>query len=175
MLKRWLGIGAGALAALTAACDGAPTTQQVYIKDQGVLSYLQYAAVQGPMLVVVHGNPFVTSKPFLDEVVAAELEASVTYLKGVHFTTDPALAFKPEYRIILVLGGTATVDGNRLCAGDPPALDEKADPIRMTAVFCHRDDMFSWVSGSIGARSTPEDDRFRSWIRLIGRDLLNPG
>lgn len=175
MLKRLLGLGAGAIAALTAACDGAPMTQQVYINEVGVRSYLQYSASPGPLLVVVHGNPFVTSKPFLDGIVAKELEASITYLRGARVTADPELASKPEYRIIMVLGAHKAVDGNVLCAGQPPVLDPEADPMRMVTVFCRKDEVISLVRGSIGAQASPEDKRFRDWLRQIGRDLLTPG
>ncbi len=174
MLKRWLGIGVGALTALTAACDGAPMTQQVYVKGNGVISYLRYAAAEGPMLVQVHGNPFVTSKPYLDGVVAKEFEDTITYIRGVHLTTDPEKAFRPEYRIIVVLGAHKALDGQSLCDGEAPRMDTEADPMRMVAVFCRKTELLSWVNGSIRPDSSPDDTRFRNWLGQIGRDLINP-
>lgn len=175
MLRRLLGLGAGALAALTAACDGAPMTQQVYVNERAVGNYIQYSASPGPLLVVVHGNPFVTSKPFLDGIVAKELEASITRIANAHLTADPELAAKPEFRVILALGAHKAVDGDALCAGEPPRLETGADPLLMVAVFCRKAEMISMVRGSIGAQASPEDKRFRNWMRQIGRDLFTPG
>lgn len=175
MLRRLLGLGAGAVAALTAACDGAPMTQQVYVNDHAVGNYLQYSSSPGPLLVVVHGNPFVTTKPFLDGIVAKELEASITRVGNAHLTTDPELAAKPEYRVIMVLGAHKAVDGDALCAGETPRLEPEADPLRMVTVFCRKTEMISLVRGSIGPQSSPEDKRFRDWVRQIGRDLFVPG
>lgn len=175
MLKRWMGVGAGALAALVAACDGAPKTQQVYFKDPGVREYLQWATIEGPMLVEVHGNPFPTAKPFLDHVVAEELEASITYIAKVRLTTERALAVHPEYRVIVVMGAHKALDGQTLCVDTPPRMDPGADPMRMVAVFCRREEMLSLVHGSIRIGDSPDDKRFRDWIGQIGRDLLNPG
>jgi len=175
MFKRLFGLGIGALATLTAACDGAPMTQQVYYKEHGVLSALQYAASEGPLLVRVFGNPFVTSKDYLDGVVASELEKTITYIRGVHLTTDPSLAHRPEYRVLMVLGSHKAQDGNALCRGEEPRLDPTADPIRMLAVFCRKDERLSEVDGSIAAAAAPDTERFRNWIGQIGRDLLVPG
>ncbi len=175
MLKRWLGLGAGALAAITAACDRAPTTQQVYINDRAVGNYVQVSASPGPLLVVVHGNPFVTSKPFLDEIVAGELQASITFLRGARVTPHEELAARPEFRILMVLGAHKAVDGNALCAGETPRLDPGADPMRMVSVFCRKGEVVSLVRGSIGAQASPDDKRFRAWLRQIGKDLLIPG
>ena len=174
MLKRWLGIGIGALTALTAACD-APMTQQVYIKGNGVISYLRYAAADGPMLVQVHGNPFGSNKAFLDGIVAKELEDTITYINGVHLTTNPEKALRPEYRVIMVLGAHKALDGQSLCVGEAPRMDAEADPMRMVAVFCRKEEMLSLVHGSIHVGASPEDERFRNWLGQIGRDLLNPG
>lgn len=175
MFKRLLGLGVGALSALTAACDGAPMTQQVYYKEHGVLSSLQYAVAEGPLWVQVAGNPFVTSQDFLNHQVTTELEKTITYIKGVHLTTDPAQAFRPEYRIVMVLGAHKALGGNTVCAGDAPRLDLSADPIRMIAVFCRKDELLSEVNGSIAASASPDSPAFRSWIAQIGRDLLVPG
>lgn len=174
MLKRWLGLGVGALTALTAACDGAPMTQQVYYKGTGVTAYLQYAVTDGPLLVQVHGNPFVTSKPFLDDIVAKELESTITYIRGVRFTTDAEKAFRPEYRIIVVLGAHKALNAQSLCDGQAPRMDIEANPMRMVAVFCRKDELLSEVNGSIRTGASPEDQRFRNWLGQIGRDLINP-
>jgi hypothetical protein len=45
----------------------------------------------------------------------------------------------------------------------------------MVTVFCRKTEMISLVRGSIGAQSSPEDKRFRDWVRQIGRDLFVPG
>ncbi len=175
MFKRLLGLGVGALSALTAACDGAPMTQSVYIKPQGVMSYLQYATTEGPMLMRVHGNPFVTSQGFLDQIVAHELESTITYIRGVRLTTDPAQAFRPEYRVIVVLGADKALHVENVCAGEEPRLDPTAAPSRMVTMFCRKDELLSEVRGSIGVSALPEDEGFRRWLREIGRPLLLPG
>ncbi|MGE4526981.1 MAG: hypothetical protein AB7D00_01330 [Rhodospirillaceae bacterium] len=175
MFKRLFGFGVGALATLTAACDGAPMTQQVYYKEHGVLSSLQYAASEGPLLVRVFGNPFVTGQDFLDQLVASELENTITYIKGVRLTTDPAAARRPEYRVLMVLGAHKAQDGEALCRGEEPKFDLTADPIRAVAVFCRKDERLSEVTGSVAAAASPDSERFRNWIGQIGRDLLVPG
>ncbi len=176
MFKRLLGLGVGALSALTAACDGAPMTQSVYYNQHSTRHYLQYATAGGPMLLRVHGNPFVTGKAFLDRIVAAELESTVTFIKGVRLTTDPELALHPEFRVIMVLGADKAVDANALCAGQDPRLDPpNTTPVRMVTLFCRKDELLSEVRGSIGPSASPEDEGFRRWLREIGRTLLVPG
>ncbi len=176
MFKRLLGLGVGALSALTAACDNAPLTQSVYYNEQSARHYLQYASAGGPLLVRVFGNPFVTGKDFLDRIVAAELESSITYIQGVQLTVDPAAALRPEFRVIVTLGADKAVDANALCAGKEPLLDPPGTkPVRMVAVFCRREELLSEVRGSIGPSASPEETDFRRWMREIGRTLLSPG
>jgi hypothetical protein len=176
MFKRLLGLGVGALSLLTAACDNAPMTQSVYYNQQSTLHYLQYATIEGPLLVRVFGNPFVTGKDFLDRIVVEELENSVTFIKGVKMTPDPERAFHPEYRMIVVLGADKAVDANALCAGNDPRLDPpNTVPVRLVAVFCRRDELLSEVRGSIGPSASPEDPGFRRWMREIGKTLILPG
>lgn len=176
MFKRLFGAGVGVLTALTAACDNAPSTLHVYAKTENLMNYVQSVSAGGPMLVQVYGNPYAGGKDALDAIVAQELENSMTpRLRGFHTTTDPQLAFRPEFRMILVLGAEKAQSGNALCEGIAPKLDLTADPVRMVAAFCFKSELLSQVNGSIGASNAPDGATFRQWVRQIGKELFQPG
>jgi len=171
MLKKLFGVGAAAISTLIAACDGAPTTQQVYRRHDNVLSFLQESSAKGPMLLQVHGNPFVTSQEYLNDILAKELAESVTSLRGFSLTTDPAQSASGNARLVVVMGAKKSQSASDLCEGAPIETSTD-DPIQSVAVFCIREDLYSEVRGSMKLSASPDDKAFRKWVSQIGRDLL---
>ncbi len=172
MLKKILGAGLAVVSTVVAACEGAPTTQQVYRRHEDMVSILQDASMKGPVLVQVHGNPFVTGEQHLDTVITEELKRAVPRIRDLEFTTDPAVAGNPKYRVVLAMGALESQPGDALCEANAEITTETVDPIRVVAVFCVDDTLYSEVRGSIKASASPDDKGFRKWVGQIGRDLL---
>lgn len=173
-LKRWLGLGLGCLSATLAACDGAPMSQRVYLGTAGVMESVRAAAAGSNLLVEVHGNPFAVGQEAVDAAVVETFQEALSGTAGVHMTSDPSQAARPDYRVVVVLGADPAQDGNALARGEIKPLRPKADPVELVAIFRYKTDVLSEVRGSIGRPGSPEDTTFRKWLWRVGRDLLPP-
>lgn len=130
-----------------------------------------YAGSRGPVLTIIHGNPFVADDERFRRAVLDELGRTPS-VRVTAYTTDPGLAFQPSTRLILAFDTAPNTDGNKLCAGEvpPPAPGEA---LTMLMVLCSDSRLLSEVGGRMARGEGADDPRFRQLIDLSFRMLID--
>ena len=172
-MRRRLSGWVAALCVLSiAACDQGPTVINSYSRGDALESLLVDASKNGPVFTEIYGNPFQEDKSAFDGVVIDQMSRALQE-RVVRFTTDSAAAPQPLFRIIVVFGGSVPLNGHRLCAGDTPDATPASDRVRVTAVACWREELWSEVTGHVPAKGRSEDDLFRQLCRQVVLVLLD--
>ena len=130
---------------------------------------LQYAGATGPVLAVVRGDPLERPGRVEDALRAANQGVSGL---DVAFTTDPALASRPDFKLVMLVNPDRPHDPAAACTvadddqsqymGTAPSAEAVvADPARPTllAVFCEEDRPIAGALGDIEVLG-PDDARY---------------
>lgn len=172
-----LGLAVFALGALS-ACAGTATVQPANVTSDYYTGIVQYIASRGGLPTEVSGNPFASS----DEQVHATVRDTMA---KSHFGQEfPFLAEKPQefsspYRMVVVLGSTASPAYHKLCAdagpkGGPRGGVTKADggEVRVAAALCAGDSMVTGTAGRVSGVRGPDDPGFISLIAQVTHELF---
>ncbi|MBI3445788.1 MAG: hypothetical protein HY055_10630, partial [Magnetospirillum sp.] len=148
MMKRLLSLGAAALAALLGGCGDGPSTVPGGYRSPATWSSFFAATSSGPLLLVVHGNPFALPAPELRAKVARAMEGAIP---ARPFTLTPAAesAPLPHIRVVVALGAPASLNAADLCVGKAVVAGAKAEGgrIEVLAAFCDGSALLSSVRG----------------------------
>ena len=119
---------------------------------------------EGPVRIVVRGNPFGMDEARRDALVSEAMAAGVSGL-GVRFTTYPEAA-APEPHLAVVLNPVEPVPAETACSAPDSVPTSPADEtLRVLAVFCEGDRAVHAVREE-AAVAGPTDRRFE---RLLWR------
>lgn len=130
--------------------------------------------------VVVYGNPFLDrgydGETFIETVLAAMQGQNPG--PATRFTARSSLNAHPDYRVMMLFNGAASVRADDLCAGagalaSSDGLGAKGE-VRILAAWCKEGSVLSEVSGWVEGVQAPTDRRFARLIAQVTRDLF-PG
>lgn len=183
-LRRIGGIGAALAAALTVVgCDEGPQTL-VDRRVDGVWSRAQGAMIDGPLPIIVQGQPFergpAADAALGDRIVAIMTEA-VTWTATPRFTSGPAVTAaatatgNAAYGVVMTFNGRDSLSGGDQCEGRSRGggpLDDGR--LRLKATFCAGATTLVTVSGRVAGADGPDSERFAAFIRQVTLDMLTP-
>ena len=158
------------MALLVGACAGEGRTKivrQPNVAFPNVSSLVRYAAADGAMPTVIHGNPFSGTQAQADQAVRAGLHMPGG-LPRAAFVTDAAAEAGEGLRLVLVFDpADATFDAKRMC-GDVRsiALGGSGNRAIIHASFCSGDKLIRGVL----ARTDPAEAMERGFERAL-RDI----
>lgn len=140
----------------------APRTTVRFRDPAGPAQRMQWAASRGPILAVIHHQPFPAEPPERFAAVAlGAMSRAIAEYRGLRFTTNPAEAGDRAFRVILAFDAPRTVAGSALCRSASPPC-QPGDGLTLLAVFCQEDRVLSEVYGSVGGAGLAlEAERFR--------------
>lgn len=123
---------------------------------------LEQQAEAGPVLAVLHGNPFTIPDSQLAGLVSRNMAEGVRGL-GVRFTSDPGRAGASDPRLVVVLNPLAasTICATRSASPTAPAGEE----LEIAAAFCRGDEPLRLVRTRAPVASAND----RSFQRLLWR------
>ena len=132
-----------------------------------------YATSPGPLLLEVRGDPFGDGPAALGRTIAAAMTAGIP-ARPFALTTTQANAARPNFRVVVVLGGAPSLDERAICAGhvavEPlKVLDGRVD---LTATFCDGQSLLSSVRGWVARIDGIDDRRFRLLLNQMARELM---
>ncbi len=102
-----------------------------------------------------------------DRVIAA-MDAQPGWFR-TNYTTRPGESARKLYRVSWVFGADGNTSLYTICAGSGAPADG-GDVV--LAGFCRGDRALSYLMGSLSGVASPEDPRFRNFIRVATRVLL---
>ncbi|RAU22974.1 hypothetical protein CU669_06250 [Paramagnetospirillum kuznetsovii] len=172
MMKRLISLGAAALASLVGGCGDGPSTVPGF-RSPATWSSFVYATNNGPLLLDVVGDPFASGSGDLRRVAVAAMAAGIPG-RPFTLTLDPAVAARPNFRIVLVAGAASDLDERAVCAGRAKAANIKIDGgrIDLIATFCDGDSLLSSVRGWVAKIGGADDRRFSLLLGQMTRDLM---
>lgn len=173
MLKRFLSLGAAAIASLATACEDGPATVGGTWRSPAAWSSMVYASSEGPLLVQVFGDPF-------DQGLAAWRAQVAEAMSGrligrpLAFTADPQAAPRPNFKVMLAFNPSKALSADDLCAGKPAFTQpETAGKITVLAAFCGGDGKpLATVQGWVAKIEGPADKRLGQLLGQVVRDLF---
>lgn len=151
-------------AALLGGCAGelvVPST----LRSSAAWSSMVYAAKDGPILVTVEGADAAAYA-----VSAAQAMTGAVMGYDTRFTADPAQAFRPRLRTVLVLD-PAAINDQAACQGRATTLPGDPGRLRVLAAFCSGGDVLAAASGAVGARG-PRDPAVAGLMRALAREIF---
>ena len=192
----WFATAAAALLMLggcvgTGGGSGGPMIS--YSSIEPIYNYQEasYAADGRDLEVVVLSNPFGeagVSDDALGDAVVGAMQGQPGWMV-TNFTTTPGESARPLYRVVWLIGVDAGTSLYRLCgptsginiagynvgAYTPSDAERAAPPkpgTKVIAAFCRRERMMTYLGASIGGITSPDDPRFREFIKTATRQLL---
>lgn len=173
MMKRLFSLGAAALAALVSGCGDGPATVPSGVRSAATWSSMVNATKGGPMLLVVHGDPFGLGAEDQGRRAAAAMSGAIPG-RPFAFTTLPQAAARQDIRVVVALGVVEGTDPRKLCSGAPPLSGPPAAGGRLdvVAAFCDGDGMLSGVRGWVAKVKDADDRRFHHLLGQVVRDLM---
>lgn len=170
MLKRLIGVGAAALAAVVSGCGDGPATVAGW-RSPAAWSSLVHATSKGPLLVEMHGTAFAMAAPdFRASVV--EAMAGGVFGRPTAFTLDPQLAPEPRYRAVLAFNAPASTDPRDLCRGQVATAVETPERVTVHAAFCDGASLLASIRGWVAKVESSDDPRFRRLVNQLTRELF---
>ncbi len=148
-----------------------PTITKGYEAGDVARSAWDFAGAHGPVLAVIHGNPFAGDEQAFQRKVLDLLDRA-TAQRVTRYTTDPAQAVQPKTRVVLIFDAPAGADGNAICAGRIPAT-APGDKVMLRMLLCSEDRLLSDVGGHIARGEDLDHPRFADLISLSLRTLIN--
>ena len=172
MFKRLLSLGAAVLAALVGGCGDGPSTVPGGYRSAATWSSFFSATASGPLLLVVHGNPFGMPSAQLGEQVAKAMEGAIP-ARPFRLTTQPEAASLPKIRVVVALGAPPALDAAELCAGKAVATGGRGagGRVELLAAFCDGTGLLSSVRGWVAKVDDAADPRFRQLLGQAMREL----
>jgi hypothetical protein len=172
--RDWLRFVAGVLAGFLAGCGDGPASNVSYKLGPQVWDFFVFAAKDGPVLVIVDGNPLGMDEDAQAEAVAASMGTAFSE-PFIRFTIDPAAAAHPEYRMIWTMNPAPGYDMNALCGPKRPASAPLSGRrLEMRVGFCQGDRLVSAVHGWMPAQdSGPDSADWRNLIAQMARQLVS--
>lgn len=173
MLKRLLSVGAAALAALGSGCGDGPATNAGW-RSPAAWSTMIYASAQGPLLLVVHGDPFgQDALGFRNRVAAAMTNQLIG--RPLAFTIDPQAAPQARYRVVLAFNPPDDTNPRSLCDGSVATAAAPRDRLTVHGAFCDGPDLLASVTGWVTGVKGDDERRFTQLLGQTVRDLFgNP-
>jgi hypothetical protein len=157
-----------------AACEERPTTV-VHHYVEGSWSLAQGVMKDGPLLVVVEGNPFAAPAPQLEARIVEIMTDSVSWTAIPRFTTDPALTSSNTLRIVITLNPLQGTGAHEQCTGQSHGGGPLPDGrIRIIGTFCDAASLLVTVSGRAGDATDLHNERVTALIRQMTLDMLSP-
>ncbi|MBL8701558.1 MAG: hypothetical protein JNK67_24475 [Alphaproteobacteria bacterium] len=133
---------------------------------------LSTAAAQGPVPLVVRGNPFGGAPAEIAGPTLAAMSRSPS-LQPVRLTTGDPGPRQVDYRIILAYGQPFVGAGGLCAAPDAPIAAEPT--LSATAAFCIGDKLLSTARGrSLDPVRGPDDPAFAAFLASLVDVLLPP-
>lgn len=171
-----------AAAILLAGCAGVTD-----IGDAGKIDYVRvdtaysradfaYGGAGRDLTTVILGNPFPNvSQADFDRAVTDRMQGA-HFGPATHFTTTPDESARPVYRVHMLWNGPLSANGNRLCDGTPLEGGGAAPDgrVRLVAAFCRSDRAATYLVGSIGDVTGPDDPRFLRFVQQVTMQLFPP-
>lgn len=172
--SRWGRVLAAGVAGFLASCGDGPASNVSYKLGPQVWDFFLFAAKDGPVLVIVDGNPLQIDEEVLAESVAASMETAFTE-PFIKFTTDRAAAGHPEYRMVWTLNPAPGYDMNAVCGERRPSTAPLSGRrLEMRVGFCQAGRLVSAVHGWMPARdSGPDSADWRNLIAQMARQLVS--
>lgn len=171
MIKRLVSLGA-ALAALVSCGGDGPSTVPGF-RSPATWSSFVYATNEGPLLLEVQGDPFGGGKAEMDETIARALGAGIP-ARPFSLTRDAATAPRPNFRLVIVLGGAKSLDEHAICAGKikAPAGKIEGGRLDVIATFCDGESLLSSARGWVAKLDGAQDRRLALLFNQLARDLM---
>ena len=171
--RRWGGMIAVGIAGFLASCGDGPASNVTYKLGPQVWDFFWFAVKDGPVLVLVDGNPFQADAAALAEAVAAAMQAGFSE-PFVKFTPDAARAAHPDHRMVWTLGPAPGYDINAACGEHRPATAAVTGRrLEMRVAFCQGGRLLSAVHGWMPAAAAgPDRAAWRNLISQMARQLL---
>lgn len=150
-----------------------PASVVTYKHGPQAWDFFIYAVKDGPVLVVVDGNPFTIDSQALAETVAAAMQAGFSE-PFVKFTADAARAPRPDHRIIWTFNPQPGYDINSVCGERRPAAATSVGRrLELRVAFCQGGRVVSAVQGWIAAAAAgPDRASWRNLVAQMTRQLL---
>ncbi|CAA7624836.1 conserved exported hypothetical protein [Candidatus Terasakiella magnetica] len=173
MIKRLFSLAAAALAALVSGCGDGPATVPSGIRSAATWSSMVNATKDGPMLLVVHGDPFGLGAEEQGRRAAEAMSGAIPG-RPFAFTARPQAAARQDIRVVIALGGPEGADPRKLCSGASPlsGLPTASGRLNVVAAFCDGDGMLSGVRGWVAKVKDADDRRFHQLLGQVVRDLM---
>ena len=134
---------------------------------------LGYVQSQGPVPIVVHGNPFpgVPAEPFARNVAAAMTGANAG--PPLRFTIDPPAPTRQANYYVVVVFGSGWVGGSDLCQVKRPEVQPSGPRVHAEAAFCIDERRISEIKGDMAAEASgPDDPNFIAFMRGLTANLM---
>ncbi|MDO8607090.1 MAG: hypothetical protein Q7R40_11175 [Phaeospirillum sp.] len=173
MMKRLLSLGAAALASLVGGCGDGPSTVPGGYRNAATWSSFIYATSSGPLLLDVRGDPFGAGSADLGQAVATGMAAGIP-ARPFTLTLDAAAAARPNFRVMVVLGGAKELDERAICAGRAQGAATRIEGGRLDliATFCDGEALLSSVRGWVARIDGVDDRRFQRLLGQVARELM---
>jgi hypothetical protein len=156
-----------------AGCAGQPIVSNAYY-DTGYAPY-EYLG-QGPLPVVVRGNPYAVPQTDLDSAVADAMQGTTFGTTTRFAAADPGP--QPAYRVVMLFNPSTTTYGAALCRRpEPPNAvfgEGPAARVAVSAALCRGDSAMVYADGSIGTNGGPQGSEFRGGVQRISMTLFTP-
>lgn len=162
------------IAVVLAACEDRPATV-AHHHVEGAWSLAQGVMKNGPLLVVVEGNPFTAPAAQLETRIVQIMTDAVTWTATPRFTTDSALASSNTLRIVMTLNPLPGTGAHEQCTGQSRGGGPLPDGrIRIIGAFCDAASLLVTVSGHAGDAANLHDEQVTALIRQMTLDMLSP-
>ena len=169
--RRYGRLALAALAVL-AGCGG-PMTSPTY-RSPEARTFAQSAMAQGPMLVVIQGEPFAHDQERTRDAVLAAMARAMSWTGTPQFTTDAAEAPTASLYVVMTFN-TGAIDGNVQCTVPPAGGGPEEDGgVAVSASFCGSRELISNTYGRISTADGADDPAFARLISQVTTDLFPP-
>lgn len=163
-----------AVSVALAACDDRPTTVAHHYVE-GAWSLAQGVMKDGPLLVVVEGNPFKAPAAQLETQIVQIMTETVTWTAMPRLTADSALATSDTLRIVITLNPLRGTGAHEQCTGQSHGGDPLPDGrVQIVGTFCDAATLLVTVSGRAGSAADLHDPQFAALVRQMTLDMLSP-
>lgn len=159
-------------AAVLAGCGG-PLTSPTY-RSPEARTFAQSAMAQGPMLVVIQGQPFAHEEERTRQAVLAAMARAVSWTGTPRLTVDAAEAPTSSLYVVMTFN-TGAIDGNVQCTVPPAGGGPEEDgSVTVAASFCGSRELISNTYGRISGVDGADDPAFARLISQVTTDLFPP-
>lgn len=148
-----------------------PTINKGFDAGGVARSAWDFAGAHGPVLTVIHGNPFAVGDDVFQRKILDEL-GRIPTVRVTRYTTDAAQAPQPKTRLVLLFDGPVAADGNAICAGRVPP-SAPGDKLTLLMALCSDDRLLAEVRGHMARVEGPDNPLFSDLIGLSLRTLIN--